>query len=230
MAQERLPMRKIREILRLRWCLGYGVRQTATSIGVSTGAVSRTTTRAVATGLDWEAAEALSEVDLEQRLYGRAVAPGTARAEPDPAWMESELRRPGMTLELLHLEYLAEHPSGLRYTAFCDRYRRWKRRHRLRIIDEFGSEATATGRRHAREGVLVAPATGWHDVQLRPLRRHLLLRGTTLARSRDLRSRRRPRDGFPGQQDLKTLLLTKCRFAPEGTIRFSGSWDQGMVQ
>ena len=30
MAQERLPMRKIREILRLRWCLGYGVCQTAT--------------------------------------------------------------------------------------------------------------------------------------------------------------------------------------------------------
>lgn len=30
-----------------------------------------------------------------------------------------------MTLELLHLEYLEQHPQGLRYTAFCDVYRKW---------------------------------------------------------------------------------------------------------
>ena len=108
MAKERLPMRKIREILRLRWCLGYGVRQTAASVGLSTGVVSRTVTRATGSGLCWAAAEALSESELEQRLYGRAVPAGTTRAEPDPACMEAELRRPGMTLELLHLEYLAQ--------------------------------------------------------------------------------------------------------------------------
>jgi len=39
--------------------------------------------------------------------------------------MHREVRRPGVTLELLHLEYLEEHPDGLRYTAFCDTYRRW---------------------------------------------------------------------------------------------------------
>jgi transposase len=47
------------------------------------------------------------------------------RAEPDPVWIHRELRRKGVTLELLHLEYLSEHPTGFRYTAFCDRYRRW---------------------------------------------------------------------------------------------------------
>ena len=176
MAQERLPMRKIREILRLRWCLGYGVRQTASSVGLSTGVVSRATTRAEATGLDWEATEALSEADLEQRLYGRAVAAGTARAEPDPSWMEAELRRPGMTLELLHLEYLAEHPSGLSYTAFCERCRRWKRRHRVTLrqphkagerlqVDYSGKRAWTTspetGERTAVElFVAVLPASG----------------------------------------------------------------------
>jgi transposase len=133
MAQERLPMRKIREILRLRWCLGYGVRQTAASVGVSTGVVSQTTARASACELIWSAAEALSEAELEQRLYGRVVAAGTIRPEPDPAWMEAELRRVGMTLELLHLEYLEQHPTGLRYTAFCERYRRWKRRHKVTL-------------------------------------------------------------------------------------------------
>jgi len=133
MAAERLPMRKIREILRLRWVLEYGVRQTALSASVSTGVVSRTTQRAQAVGLTWEFAEAMTETALEERLYGRSLPPGAARAEPDLAWMHTELKRPGMTLELLHLEYLAQHPEGLRYTAFCERYRRWKRRRKVTL-------------------------------------------------------------------------------------------------
>ena len=133
MAAERLPMRKIREILRLRWVLKYGVRQTALSVGVSTGVVSRTTQRAQAVGLTWELAERESETVLEERLYGRSLPPGAARAEPDLGWMHAELKRPGMTLELLHLEYLAQHPDGLRYTAFCERYRRWKRRRKVTL-------------------------------------------------------------------------------------------------
>jgi transposase len=176
MAQERLPMRKVREILRLRWCLKHGVRQTAAALGVSTGVVSHTTVRAAGCGLDWSAAEALSEAELEERLYGRTVPSGEARAEPDPAWMETELRRTGMTLELLHLEYLAEHPSGLRYTAFCDRYRRWKRRRKLTLrqphkagaamqVDYSGKrpwlKSRETGEREAVElFVAVLPASG----------------------------------------------------------------------
>jgi len=42
-----------------------------------------------------------------------------------------ELRRPGVTLELLHLEYLQEHPDGYRYTAYVDRYRRWLKKRGL---------------------------------------------------------------------------------------------------
>jgi len=176
MAKERLPMRKIREILRLRWSLGYGVRQTSTSVGVSTGVVSHTTARAKGSGLDWAAAEALSEAELEQRLYGRATTLGATRPEPDPGWMDAELRRPGMTLELLHLEYLAEHPAGLRYTAFCDRYRRWKRRRKVTLrevhragerlqVDYSGKRAKITSRETGEQVavelfVAVLPASG----------------------------------------------------------------------
>lgn len=38
-------------------------------------------------------------------------------------WIHHERHRPGVTLELLHYECLEKHPSGLRYTTFCDRYR-----------------------------------------------------------------------------------------------------------
>ena len=128
MATERLAVRKTKEILRLRWSCGKSTRQTAASVGVSTGAVSQTTTRARAAGLDWAQVEALDEVALEERLYGPKTKLGQTRPEPDPAQMHQELKRPGVTLELLHLEYLEQHPTGLHYTAFCDRYRSWKKR------------------------------------------------------------------------------------------------------
>ena len=123
---ERLSMYQIREILRLRWERQLGVRQTAQALGVSRGVVSKTTIRAGLAGLDWTAIEALDDAELHRKLYGGPWK-GHGRAEPDPIAMHVELRRPGVTLELLHLEYLREHPDGYRYTAFCDRYRRWQK-------------------------------------------------------------------------------------------------------
>ena len=68
---------------------------------------------------------ALSEAEFEVRLYGRGPEFVANRAKPDPVYMHLELRRAGMTLELLRLEYLEQNPIGYRYTAFCDVYRRW---------------------------------------------------------------------------------------------------------
>jgi transcriptional regulator with XRE-family HTH domain len=123
MATERLLMRKIREILRLRRQQGLSVREAARALGVSVGVVSKTASRAAKVGVSWEVAEALDDVALEERLYGRVAGPSDDRPRPDPVHLHTELRRPGVTLELLHLEYLEQHPTGLRYTAFCDDYR-----------------------------------------------------------------------------------------------------------
>jgi len=125
MATERLSMRKTREILRQRWPLGRSYRQVAASLGVSVGAVHWTVRRARAAGLDWAGVEALADDDLERRLYGVPPEAGAARAAPDCAWIHAERKRPGVTLELLHLEYLEKHPDGYRYTQFCESYRRW---------------------------------------------------------------------------------------------------------
>lgn len=113
MAKERLPMRKTKEILRLCWSAGPTVRQTSRSVGVSTGVVDKAVNRARAAGLSWAQVEALDESELEVRLYGRGSAVGASRPQPDPVYMHKELRRPRVTLELLHLEYLAEHPDSL---------------------------------------------------------------------------------------------------------------------
>ncbi len=50
--------------------------------------------------------------ELEQLLYPPPPSAGTPRPEPDFVTIDLELRRKGVTLELLHQEYLALHPEG----------------------------------------------------------------------------------------------------------------------
>ena len=119
-------MRKIREVLRLRMHLGLSIREVARGAGVSVGVAQKMASRAAAAGLTWPMVEQIDEASLEVRLYGEAARAGDERPRPDPVAMHQELRRTGVTLELLHLEYLECHPSGLQYTAFCDVYRRWR--------------------------------------------------------------------------------------------------------
>jgi len=71
-----------------------------------------------------------ADAELEARLYPSVVAVA-ARPEPDCTWIHRERHRVGVTLELLHHEYLEQHPGGLRYTSFCDRYREWMGRRGL---------------------------------------------------------------------------------------------------
>lgn len=125
MANERLSMRKTREILRLKWELGRSHRDVATSLGVGLGTVSLALERAIAAGLVWPAVAAMSETELDRLLYRRKELPPGDRPAPDFTYLHTELRRPSVTLELLHHEYLERHPDGYRYSQFCDRYRRW---------------------------------------------------------------------------------------------------------
>src|SRR5262249_49431124 len=88
--------------------------------------------RAQAAGLDWAQAQLLADDALEARLYGRPEVAGTRhRPEPDCAWIHTERRKVGVTLELLHLEYLEQHPDGYRYTQFCEIYRQGLQRRGL---------------------------------------------------------------------------------------------------
>jgi hypothetical protein len=108
MSTERLSMRKTREILREKWEVRLSHRQVMRSLGVSLGMVSNTMARAQAAGLrTWAEVEALTDEELEERLYGpvRAAATGE-RPRPDPVWIHTERQKPGVTLELLHMEYL----------------------------------------------------------------------------------------------------------------------------
>lgn len=130
MAAERLPMRKIKDILRLKWLEGRRHRHIARALGVSVGKVSEVAQRAAELGLEWERIEPFSEAELEEAIYGAASRKVKAPL-PDPGWMDLELKKPGVTLQLLHVEYRERHPEGYGYTQFCDHYRRWKKKQTL---------------------------------------------------------------------------------------------------
>jgi transposase len=127
MPAERLSMRNTREILRLRWGLGRSIRETARSCGVGTTTVHDAIARARAARLSWPLPPDLDDAALERRLY---PPPGTAvrdRAVPDFATMYRELKRRGVTLELLWQEYRQQHAeNGYGYSRYCDLYRHWR--------------------------------------------------------------------------------------------------------
>lgn len=118
-------MRHLREIFRQKFVLMRTHREIARSLGLSASTVSVAGNRASTAGLSWEAIESLGEDALEERLYGPKTPSSSTRPLPEPSKLHVELRRPGVTLQLLHLEYLEQQPNGVRYTTFCKVYRDW---------------------------------------------------------------------------------------------------------
>ena len=123
---KRLPMRKIREALRLR-AEGFSGRRVAQSLSVGRATISEYFRRTDVEGLRWPLPDALSDADLEQRLF--PYSPGEARGsvpQPDWTYVHAELRRKGVTLSLLWEEYRGVHPDGYGYSRYCELYTRWE--------------------------------------------------------------------------------------------------------
>jgi transposase len=126
MARERTDMRKSREILRHILQLKLSYKVVEASLGVSHGLVCRTLTKVRERGLAWLEIEPLSDDELETLLYGPPPIPAATTTLPDWPQVDAQLRRPGVTLLLLHQEYRLQHPAGLGYSQFCDHYSRFR--------------------------------------------------------------------------------------------------------
>ena len=133
MPAERIPMRKVRDTLRLRDS-GFSIRRIAACLRISVGAVDKYLALARAAELTWSEAEPLEDSALERRLFaGPADIPPPRRfVEPDWARVHQELKRKGVTLRLLWEEYQLEQGEHayqltqfrLRYRAFRDSLKR----------------------------------------------------------------------------------------------------------
>lgn len=121
-------MRKIRDILRLRFAAGLSIRQIKDSTKVSVGAIQKLLSKAQELELSWPLPEDLDDTALAGLFYPGADTRSASRFQvPDWSAAHQELKRKGMTLQLLWEEYTGQYPNRCySYSQFCDRYRRWR--------------------------------------------------------------------------------------------------------
>jgi transposase len=121
-------MSKIRRVLQLLHEARLSQRETARAVGVSKTSVSEIASCARAAGITWGQAQQLDDQALQARLYPPPVARSSRHLEPDWAQLHQQLKRPGVTLQLLWEEYqLAHGGRAYKYSAFCEKYARFAR-------------------------------------------------------------------------------------------------------
>jgi transposase len=128
MAMRRLAMRKLREILRLKWDCEVSDRDVAKSCGVARSTVSDCKHRATAAGLSWPLPTDMDDGALEARLY--PPHPGARERQlPDFPNVHREMSRRGVTLQLLWLEYRQQHgEAAYQYSQYTVLYRQWQQK------------------------------------------------------------------------------------------------------
>ena len=126
MAARRLSVRKIKEILRLHHEKGLSTRQIAKSLDISRSTIRDYLDRAQRAGLVWPVPSELDEASLEHQLFPSLHAvPQEKRQMPSPEYLHQELKKKGVTLQLLWHEYKEKNLEGYQYSQFCRLYRQW---------------------------------------------------------------------------------------------------------
>ena len=130
MARRRIRVKTIKEVIRYGVTTGLSERAIGRALKVSRTAVAKYLECFRGSGLTWEQAQELPDSELLAVLEGQRVTQTSARyeqlAERFPT-MVKELRRKGVTLQLLWEEYLSEHPDGYQNSQFCHHFHLWRK-------------------------------------------------------------------------------------------------------
>jgi len=128
MTAERLPMRKLREVIRLKLEAKQSGRAIARSCGISPSTVAEYLGRIALARLGWPLPSELDDdAALERLLFPDEGHPVSSRPEPDWAWVHRELQQRHVTKMLLWQEYKEAQPEGYQYSQYCDLYLKWAR-------------------------------------------------------------------------------------------------------
>ena len=129
MPAQRVGLRMIKDVIRLKWEARLSHDKIATALGISKGAVQKYVALASAAKLDWDEVRDWDEPRLQQALLP-ASRPPSGFVEPDWARVHQDLQRKGVTLMLLWQEYTEAHPGARtwRYTQFCEHYKTFRAR------------------------------------------------------------------------------------------------------
>ena len=144
MPNKRITMRNIREILRLRLVAGLSVRQIHRSARISVGAIQKLLSKATALAVIWPQVETLSDKELAVLFYPKADINTSKRfVMPDWQLVHTELKRKGMTKQLLWEEYTEQYPNNCySYPQYCANYMEWakKQKRSMRQLHKAGEK------------------------------------------------------------------------------------------
>src|SRR5271165_55872 len=123
-------MRKIKDVLRLRFQMNLGQDQIARSCSISQATVHRYLERADSAGLAWPLPEDHDDRRLNELLF--PTRPDYPPSVPRPGLDFAEVHRQlqanrFVTLQLLWEEYREKQSGGYGYSRFCELYQRWNR-------------------------------------------------------------------------------------------------------
>lgn len=142
MPAERISMRQITEVLRLKYEAGLSHERIALACGISKGAVSKYVSLARVQGVAWPLPAEVDQARLEALLFP-ATTPPARFCEPDYFQVHQELKTKGVTLQLLWAEYVERFgDKAYRYSQFCHHYRVWrgKQRRSMRQVHRAGEK------------------------------------------------------------------------------------------
>jgi len=125
MPTNRITMRQIRETLRLHLQAGMSYSEVGRTLKISKSVAGKYVSLARAAGVDWATTQTLTDDELDARLYLPALPRSSHQLAPDFALVHQELKRAGVTLQLLWEEYATDNPLAYKYTSFCVKYREW---------------------------------------------------------------------------------------------------------
>lgn len=126
MPTQRIPMKQITEVLRLKHEAKLSHARIAAAVGISKGAVAKYVSLAAAHGLTWPLPDGMDEAALEATLFPPQASPSRF-VEPDGFAIHQALKHKGVTLQLLWSEYAATHGElAYRYSQYCYHYRQWR--------------------------------------------------------------------------------------------------------
>ncbi len=125
-------MKNIKEILRLASLRTFSERQIAKSCNCSPSTVAAVIERARKADIEfnWPIINDIPENELEHKLYPEEHYK-TKRPLPDTDSIHKEMKKKGVTMQLLWQEYIERYPDGVSYSQFCDYYLKWRGKRQL---------------------------------------------------------------------------------------------------
>lgn len=129
MANTPISMRKVRELLRLSCQENKSARQAAQIVGIGKTAASHYIAGFKSSGLSYSAIQQLSDTDLLQAINVKKATENQRYQELSQLfpYFEKELKRTGVTLQLLWEEYKPDRKEHYEFSQFCHHFRLWRK-------------------------------------------------------------------------------------------------------